>query len=129
MIEVDGMLQLGDGLLLRTIPRELATIAVTLNAVNLVGGFLVTHKMLKMSERRIHHQNVGIMSLLHQWTLQVMLECSLLVELHHQISHQHYLLHQDLNVLLALLKYQNNKQPDLLYILVWVVLEWVLLQH
>ena len=52
MTKVDRILQLGDELLSYTIPQALATIAVTLSTVNLVGGFLVTHKMLEMFRKK-----------------------------------------------------------------------------
>jgi len=46
-----GMLQLGGGVMPHTIPQGLATTAVGLSAVNLVGGFLITKKMLDMFRR------------------------------------------------------------------------------
>ena len=52
MTAVDGMLQLGDGLLPYTIAQALATMAVTLNIVNLVGGFIVTHKMFELFRKK-----------------------------------------------------------------------------
>ena len=48
MTAVGGMLQLGGRLLPYTTPQILATTAVTLSAINLIGGFLVTHKILEM---------------------------------------------------------------------------------
>lgn len=51
MTIIGGMLQLGGGLMPTTIPQVLATSAVTLSAVNLAGGFLVTQKMLDMFRR------------------------------------------------------------------------------
>lgn len=52
MTIVGGMLQLGGGFLPHTIPQTLAVGAVGLSAVNLSGGFLVTHKMLQMFRRK-----------------------------------------------------------------------------
>eukprot|EP01051_Picozoa_sp_SAG22_P000917 SAG22_NODE_30_length_28348_cov_12.488584_14_plen_902_part_00 len=46
-----GMLQLGGGMYPTTVPQVLATTAVGLSAVNLVGGFVVTGKMLDMFRR------------------------------------------------------------------------------
>jgi NAD(P) transhydrogenase len=46
------MLQLGGGLLPVTIPHYLAAAAVTLSAVNLTGGTIVTKKMLDMFRRK-----------------------------------------------------------------------------
>jgi H+-translocating NAD(P) transhydrogenase len=51
MTIVGGMLQLGDGLVPTTIPQTLAAAAVTLSAINLAGGTLVTKKMLDMFRR------------------------------------------------------------------------------
>jgi len=51
MTIVGGMLQLGGGLTPTTVPQSLALGAVTLSAVNLSGGFLVTQKMLNMFRR------------------------------------------------------------------------------
>eukprot|EP00597_Dinobryon_sp_UTEXLB2267_P000363 CAMPEP_0170073608 /NCGR_PEP_ID=MMETSP0019_2-20121128/10997_1 /TAXON_ID=98059 /ORGANISM="Dinobryon sp., Strain UTEXLB2267" /LENGTH=970 /DNA_ID=CAMNT_0010283251 /DNA_START=268 /DNA_END=3180 /DNA_ORIENTATION=- len=51
MTIVGGMLQLGGGLLPGTAPQVLAATAVTLSAVNLVGGTVVTKKMLDMFRR------------------------------------------------------------------------------
>eukprot|EP00808_Paulinella_micropora_P030192 g12035.t1 len=51
MTVVGGMLQLGGGLLPSNMPQLLATSAVSLSCVNLVGGFLVTKKMLDMFRR------------------------------------------------------------------------------
>lgn len=48
---IGGMLQLGGGLYPTTAPQVLATTAVGLSAVNLVGGFVVTNKMLDMFRR------------------------------------------------------------------------------
>jgi NAD(P) transhydrogenase len=48
MTIVGGMLQLGGGLLPGTMPQYLAAGAVGLSAVNLVGGTIVTKKMLDM---------------------------------------------------------------------------------
>ena len=45
MTIVGGMLQLGGGVLPHTLPQALATGAVALSAVNLAGGFIVTHKV------------------------------------------------------------------------------------
>jgi len=52
MTVVGGMLQLGGGLLPHTVPQLLASTAVTLSAVNLTGGFMVTSKMLDMFRRK-----------------------------------------------------------------------------
>jgi len=52
MTIVGGMSQLGGGLLPHTGAQVLATSAVGLSSVNLVGGFLVTKKMLDMFRRR-----------------------------------------------------------------------------
>ena len=46
-----GMLQLGGGVVPHTGPQALATGAVALSSVNLVGGFLITKKMLDMFRR------------------------------------------------------------------------------
>lgn len=51
MTIVGGMLQLGGGLGPTNTPQVLALTAVTLSAVNLSGGFLVTQKMLGMFRR------------------------------------------------------------------------------
>ena len=51
MTIVGGMLQLGGGFSPETVPQYLAAGAVSLSAVNLVGGFLVTQKMLDMFRR------------------------------------------------------------------------------
>jgi len=51
MTIVGGMLQLGGGLTPSTTPEMLGTAAVTLSAVNLAGGFLVTRKMLDLFKR------------------------------------------------------------------------------
>ena len=51
MTIVGGMLQLGGGLLPGTVPQLLAAGAVGLSAVNLVGGTIVTKKMLDMFRR------------------------------------------------------------------------------
>eukprot|EP01036_Dinobryon_divergens_P022104 gene22104-30339_t len=51
MTIVGGMLQMGGGLLPGTVPQALAATAVTLSAVNLVGGTVVTKKMLDMFRR------------------------------------------------------------------------------
>jgi len=51
MTIVGGMLQLGGGLTPNTVPQSMALAAVTLSAVNLSGGFLVTQKMLNMFRR------------------------------------------------------------------------------
>jgi NAD(P) transhydrogenase len=48
---IGGMLQLGGGVMPTTVPQYLATTAVSLSAVNLVGGFIVTGKMLDMFRR------------------------------------------------------------------------------
>ena len=48
---VGGMLQLGGGTVPTTVPQYLATTAVTLSAVNLAGGFIITNKMLDMFRR------------------------------------------------------------------------------
>jgi NAD(P) transhydrogenase len=52
MTIVGGMLQLGGGILPVTIPHYLAAAAVSLSAVNLVGGTIVTKKMLDMFRRK-----------------------------------------------------------------------------
>lgn len=51
MTIVGGMLQLGGGILPGTVPQFLAAGAVCLSAVNLVGGTIVTKKMLDMFKR------------------------------------------------------------------------------
>jgi len=51
MTIVGGMLQLGGGVLPGTVPQYLAAGAVGLSAVNLVGGTIVTKKMLDMFRR------------------------------------------------------------------------------
>ena len=51
MTIVGGMMQLGPGVLPSSVPHLLAGSAVGLSAVNLVGGFLVTKKMLDMFRR------------------------------------------------------------------------------
>ena len=51
MTIVGGMLQLGGGILPGTTPQVLAAAAVGLSAVNLVGGTVVTKKMLDMFRR------------------------------------------------------------------------------
>ena len=51
MTEVGGILKLGSELIPYAIPQTLAT-AVTLGAVNLVGGILVTHKMLELFRKK-----------------------------------------------------------------------------
>jgi len=51
MTIVGGMLQLGGGIMPSNNAQGLATFAVTLSAVNLVGGFLITNKMLDMFRR------------------------------------------------------------------------------
>jgi NAD(P) transhydrogenase len=51
MTIVGGMLQLGGGLVPHTVPQLLAAGAVTLSAVNLAGGTIVTKKMLDMFRR------------------------------------------------------------------------------
>lgn len=51
MTVVGGMLQLGGGLVPHTVPQALAAGAVALSAVNLVGGTIVTKKMLDMFRR------------------------------------------------------------------------------
>jgi NAD(P) transhydrogenase len=51
MTMVGGMLQLGGGMMPSTAPQYLATTAVTLSAVNLAGGFIITNKMLDMFRR------------------------------------------------------------------------------
>ena len=51
MTVIGGMLQLGGGVLPHTMPHVLATTAVALSSVNLVGGFIVTNKMLDMFRR------------------------------------------------------------------------------
>lgn len=52
MTIVGGMLQLGGGILPGTVPQGLAAAAVTLSAVNLAGGTIVTKKMLDMFRRK-----------------------------------------------------------------------------
>ncbi|GBG26917.1 NADP transhydrogenase, mitochondrial [Hondaea fermentalgiana] len=52
MTIVGGMLQLGGGILPHTMPQLLGATAVTLSAVNLTGGFMVTNKMLDMFRRK-----------------------------------------------------------------------------
>ena len=51
MTIVGGMLQLGGGVVPHTVPQLLAATAVTLSAVNLAGGTIVTKKMLDMFRR------------------------------------------------------------------------------
>lgn len=51
MTIVGGMLQLGGGILPTNLPQTLAAAAVGLSAVNLVGGTIVTKKMLDMFRR------------------------------------------------------------------------------
>jgi len=51
MTIVGGMLQMGGGVLPQTVPQVMAAAAVTLSAVNLAGGFIVTQKMLEMFRR------------------------------------------------------------------------------
>lgn len=51
MTIVGGMLQLGGGIVPHTIPQWLAAAAVSLSAVNLAGGTIVTKKMLDMFRR------------------------------------------------------------------------------
>jgi len=51
MTIVGGMLQLGGGLLPATTAHSLAAGAVVLSSINLVGGFIVTKKMLDMFRR------------------------------------------------------------------------------
>jgi len=51
MTIVGGMLQLGGGLVPHTLPQWLAAAAVSLSAVNLAGGTIVTKKMLDMFRR------------------------------------------------------------------------------
>lgn len=51
MTIVGGMLQLNGGLFPQTVPQGLAAAAVGLSAVNLVGGTIVTKKMLDMFKR------------------------------------------------------------------------------
>ncbi|KAJ1414815.1 NAD(P) transhydrogenase beta subunit-domain-containing protein, partial [Ochromonadaceae sp. CCMP2298] len=51
MTIVGGMLQLGGGLVPTTVPQALAAGAVGLSAINLVGGTIVTKKMLDMFRR------------------------------------------------------------------------------
>jgi len=51
MTIVGGMMQLGGGLVPHSIPQALAAGAVMLSAVNLVGGTIVTKKMLDMFRR------------------------------------------------------------------------------
>jgi len=52
MTIIGGMHQLGGGLVPHSIPQLLGATAVTLSAVNLSGGFLVTKKMLDMFRRK-----------------------------------------------------------------------------
>lgn len=52
MTIVGGMLQLGGGILPGTVPQGLAAAAVTLSAINLAGGTIVTKKMLDMFRRK-----------------------------------------------------------------------------
>jgi len=52
MTIVGGMLQLGGGLYPTNTAQVLATTAVTLSAVNLAGGFLVTTKMLNLFRKK-----------------------------------------------------------------------------
>eukprot|EP01038_Epipyxis_sp_PR26KG_P004823 gene4823-6758_t len=51
MTIVGGMLQLGGGIVPGTIPQGLAAAAVSLSAINLAGGTIVTKKMLDMFRR------------------------------------------------------------------------------
>lgn len=51
MTIIGGMLQLGGGIMPTNTPQNLAALAVSLSAVNLVGGFLITKKMLDMFRR------------------------------------------------------------------------------
>ena len=51
MTIVGGMLQMGGGITPQTAPQSLALGAVTLSAINLAGGFLITNKMLAMFRR------------------------------------------------------------------------------
>ena len=51
MTIVGGMLQLGGGIMPHTTPQMLAAAAVGLSAINLVGGTIVTAKMLDMFRR------------------------------------------------------------------------------
>lgn len=51
MTIVGGMLQLGGGLVPQNVPQALAAGAVGLSAINLVGGTIVTKKMLDMFRR------------------------------------------------------------------------------
>lgn len=57
MTIVGGMLQLGGGLLPGTVPQLLATGAVGLSAVNLAGGFIVTHKVRRSLTRLLETQD------------------------------------------------------------------------
>ena len=51
MTMIGGMLQLGGGMLPTNVPQYMATTAVTLSAINLAGGFIITNKMLDMFRR------------------------------------------------------------------------------
>eukprot|EP00945_MAST-04E_sp_MAST-4E-sp1_P004475 g4475.t1 len=51
MTMIGGMLQLGGGVMPHNSAQVLATTAVTLSAVNLTGGFMVTQKMLDLFRR------------------------------------------------------------------------------
>jgi NAD(P) transhydrogenase len=51
MTIIGGMLQLGSGSMPETVPHWLAAGAVSVSAVNLVGGFIITGKMLDMFKR------------------------------------------------------------------------------
>lgn len=51
MTIVGGMLQLGGGILPGTVPQILAAVAVLVSAINLVGGTIVTKRMLDMFRR------------------------------------------------------------------------------
>jgi NAD(P) transhydrogenase len=51
MTIIGGILQMGGGMVPQTVPQWLAASAVTLSAINLSGGFLVTKKMLDMFRR------------------------------------------------------------------------------
>lgn len=48
---IGGLLMLGGGLLPHTIPQFLASVAVLISSVNIVGGFIVTKRMLDMFKR------------------------------------------------------------------------------
>lgn len=48
---VGGLLLMGGGLVPQTIPQALGAAALTLSAVNIAGGFLVTQRMLDMFKR------------------------------------------------------------------------------